>query len=112
MQKASTSNRLALVSFISGITALIAIAVVFIFYTSSETQGGAISIIDGIVMPIRNLSVGLALITGIFALREIKKTGGTTKDRIFSWFGIVIGTGWILFGIFVGLLFSLPLIFP
>ncbi len=107
MQNPRKTNRLALVSFISGIMALITIAVVFIFYSSSETQGGAISIIDGIVMPIRNLSVGLALITGIFALRN-QEVGRNKRPDIFL---VRDRYRYRLdpFGKFVGLLFSLPL---
>ncbi|MCJ7733014.1 MAG: hypothetical protein MUP11_00570 [Anaerolineales bacterium] len=107
MESSNKTNRLAIVSFISGMIALICIVLVFVLYSSAETAGGIINITDGIIMPVRNLCVLVTLLTGILALKDIKKTGGTMKDKILSWFGIVVGAGWILFGLFVGITFLL-----
>ena len=102
------TNRLAIVSFVSGLIALISIVFIFVFYSSQETAGGIIiSITDGIIMPLRNLCVAVALLTGILALREIKKKDGTEKGKILAWVGIVLGAGWILFGLLVGITFLL-----
>ena len=107
MQSSVKTNRLAIVSFASGLIAIIGIIIIFVIYRTPETAGSIISITDGVIMPLRNLSVGVALLTGILALREIKKKEGTEKGKILAWFGIVLGAGWILFGLLVGLTFSL-----
>jgi hypothetical protein len=51
--------------------------------------------------------VFVALVTGILALTQIKKKGGTEKGKILAWTGIVLSTGWILFGWIVGIIFLL-----
>ena len=107
MESSMKTNRLAIVSFASGLIALISIGLIFVLYNSQEAAGRIINIINGIIMPVRNLCVAVALITGIFALREIKKKDGTEKGKILAWFGIVLGAGWILFGLLVGITFLL-----
>ena len=105
MECSNKTNHLAIVSFVSGMIALICIVLIFVFYNSAETAEGIINITDGIIMPVRNLCVIVTLLTGILAVKDIKKTGGTKKGKIFSWFGIVVGAGWILFGLLVGITF-------
>lgn len=100
-------NRLAIVSFVSGLIAILSIITIFVIYRTQETAGSIISITDGVIMPLRNLSLAVALSTGILALREIKKKEGTEKGKILAWFGIVLGTGWILFVLLVGMTFLL-----
>ena len=107
MDSSIKTNRLAIVSFASGLVAILSIGLIFIFYNSHETAGGIVSITDGIIMPLRNLCVAVALVTGILALRQIKKRNGTEKGKIFAWFGIVLGAGWIIFGLVVGITFLL-----
>ena len=107
MERSNKTNRLAIISFISGMIALICIVLIFVLYKSAETAGRIINITDGIIMPVRNLCVAVTLLTGFLALKDIKKTGGTMKDKILSWFGIVVSTGWILLGLFVGITFLL-----
>jgi hypothetical protein len=99
------TNRVAIISFISGLIALSGIVLTFVFYNVIETSGSIISITDGIIIPMRNLCVVVSFFTGILALKEIKKKGGTEKGKIISWIGIVIGAGWILFGMLVGITF-------
>lgn len=107
MDRTGKTNRLAIVSFISGLVALLSISLIFILYNLLESSDSIITITDGIIMPLRNLSVVVALLTGFLALREIKKKGGTEKGKILAWVGIVIGAGWILFGLIVGFMFLL-----
>lgn len=107
MANSIKTNRLALLSFVSGCIALLAIILVFVLYNALDPSPGMIGITDGIIIPGRNLAVFVALLAGILALIEIKKTGGSRRNSIFSWFGIVIGAGWILFGSFVGMIFLL-----
>ena len=107
MDRDYKANRLAIVSFASGLIALLSITLIFILYNLLEASGGLINITDGIIMPLRNLSVVVALITGILALRDIKKKDGAEKGKILAWVGIVIGAGWILFGLLVGIIFLL-----
>ncbi|MBS3753985.1 MAG: hypothetical protein KGY46_11465 [Anaerolineales bacterium] len=101
------TNRLAIACFISGMIALLCIALIFVLYNSVEASNSIRRITDGIIMPIRNLSVGVTLLTGLLALKDIKEKGGTKKDKVLSWSGIVIGAGWILFGSLVGITFLL-----
>ncbi|MFH2129329.1 MAG: DUF4190 domain-containing protein [bacterium] len=107
MESPIKTNRLAIVSFASGLIGLIIVVIVFMLYSSQETTGILISITDGVLLPLRNLSVVIAVITGILALREIKKKDGAEKGKIIAWVGIVLGAGWILFGFLVGLTFLL-----
>lgn len=107
MESSVKTNRLAIVSFVSGLIAILSIGLIFILYNSQETAGGIISITDGIIMPLRNLCVAVALVTGLLALRQIKKKDGTEKGKIFAWVGIVLGAGWIIFGLLVGITFLL-----
>jgi hypothetical protein len=107
MDRGYKINRLAIVSFVSGLVALLSISLIFILYNVLEISGSIITITDGIIMPLRNLSVVVALLTGILALREIKKADRAEKGVILAWVGIVIGAGWILFGLLVGLMFLL-----
>ena len=107
MESSIKTNRLAIVSFVCGLIAILSIGLIFVIYNSQEPTGGIINITDGIIMPVRNLCVVVALVTGILALRQIKKKGGTGKGKILAWVGIVIGAGWIIFGLVVGLTFLL-----
>ena len=107
MEHSNETNRLAIACFISGMIALLCIVLIFVLYNSAETSNSIRRITDGIIMPIRNLSVVVTLLTGILALNDIKKKGGTKKEKILSWSGIVIGAGWILFGSLVGITFLL-----
>jgi hypothetical protein len=107
MESSIKTNRLAIVSFASGLIALLSIGLIFVLYNSRETAGGIISITDGIIMPLRNLCVAVALVTGILALRQIKKKDGTEKGKMLAWVGIVLGAGWIIFGLLVGITFIL-----
>lgn len=107
MESSIKTNRLAIVSFASGLIAILSIGLIFVLYSSQETAGIIISIIDGIIMPLRNLCVVVALVTGILALRQIKKKDGTEKGKLLAWVGIVLGAGWIIFGLLVGITFLL-----
>ncbi len=107
MKPENKINPLALISFISGLTALLSIGIIFAIYNLSELTDGILFITDGILMPVRNLAVLTALVTGILALIIIKKTGGVEKGKIYAWIGIVLGAGWLLFGLLVGLIFLL-----
>ncbi len=107
MKPANKINLLALISFISGLTALLTIGIIFAIYNFVDPTEGILFITDGILMPVRNLAVFAALVTGILALIKIKKTGGDQRGKLLAWIGIVLSGGWILFGLLVGLIFLL-----
>jgi len=107
VDNSTKTNRLAIVGFASGLIAILSIGLIFILYNSQETAGIIISITDGLIMPLRNLCVVVALVTGILALRQIKKKGGTEKGKILAWIGIILSAGWIIFGLLVGMIFLL-----
>ena len=106
------TNRLAIISLISGLIGFISLGLYWIMYTevasSSEelVNRFLIPIMDGSVS-VRNVCAPSALITGIIALIEIKKKDGTEKGRLLAWVGIALGAGWILFGLLVGVTFLL-----
>ena len=107
MRSPIKTNRLAIISFMSGLLDLFIIGTVFALYNLQGTTNGIIRITDGIIIPVRNLGVVVALITGILALGKIKKKDGTEKGKILAWVGIIVGAGWILFGVLVGMTFLL-----
>jgi hypothetical protein len=106
MENNTRTNKLAIISFICGLIALISIGIIFGAYNLTEPTQAILFITDGILMPIRNISVVAALITGIFALRDLKKKDHSEKGKWLAWAGIIMGGAWIIFGVFVGLLFS------
>lgn len=112
MNNSVKTNRLAIISFASGLIAILSIGLIFALYNLQEsTDGIIISITDGVIMPLRNLCVIVALVTGILALRQLKKKGGTEKGKILAWIGVVLSAGWIIFGLLVGVTFLLAEIF-
>lgn len=99
------TNRLALISFISGLIALLSISLIFLLYRTVELGGTLLTLADGALIPLRNLSVVVALITGILGLMDIKKKAGAERGKTLAWVGIILSAGWILFGILVGTVF-------
>lgn len=105
MEPIKRTNPLSIVSFISGLIALLSIILIFAFYNFMQPADGILFFTDGILMPVRNISVVVALVTGILAQRDIKKKGHTEKGKWLAWAGIILGAAWLLFGVFVGLVF-------
>ena len=116
MESSFETNRLTIVSFISGQIVLLSLGLYYglvaIAYPTSPGQSPLlpertiITIMD-ISVSVRNLCALIALVTGILALREKKNNDGNKKDKIFAWIGIALGAGWILFGMLVGIIFLL-----
>lgn len=99
-------NRLAIISFVSGLLALLCIAGTFAVLRLAPTNDDLIvTLVAGILIPVRNLSVIVALVTGILALREIKRKEGAEKGKTLAWLGIAVGIGWIVSFILVILAF-------
>lgn len=67
----------------------------------------AINAVMELTVPLRKLCALIALVTGILGLTEIKKKDGIEKGKTLAWVGIVLGVGWILFGLLVGITFFL-----
>jgi len=101
------TNRLAIVSFVSGLIALPAVVTfVVLLYGGTIPEPGSLSdIFMNLSRSIRDLATILALVTGIFALREIKKKGGMEKGKTLAWVGIIIGGAWLLFRVLIALFF-------
>ena len=99
------TNLLSMISFISGLSGLLVTSLVFAAYNLLEQTDGLLFITDGILIPIRNISVLAAIITGILAHWQIKKKGQVEKGKWLAWAGIILGAAWLLFGMFVGLVF-------
>ncbi len=108
--RAVRTNWLAVVSFVSGILALLCIAGTFVALSLPPTASElSFILLDRIFIPVRDLSVIVALATGILALREIKRKEGAEKGKTLAWLGIAIGMGWIVFFILAAVFFILLL---
>jgi signal transduction histidine kinase len=110
MTRTVRTNRLAIISFVSGLLALLCIAGIGAVFRLAPTNDNLIAtLVDGILIPARNLSVLVALVTGILALRQIRRKEGAAKGKTLAWLGIAISIGWIVFFILVVLAFFLLL---
>jgi len=116
MENSVKTNRLAIVSLISGLIALLSLGLYWVLFTMAfpsspgytpEPTNRAILTIMDLSVSVRNLCALTALVTGILGLREIKKKDGTEKGKILAWVGLVLGAGWLLFRLLVGITFLL-----
>jgi hypothetical protein len=107
MVPSKKTNLLSILSFACGLTALISIGIIFGAYNWMEPTQAILFITDGILIPIRNISVLVALVTGILSLRDLKKKGPSEKGKWLAWAGIILAGAWLIFGASVGLLFLL-----
>ncbi len=112
MENTVKTNRLALISFICGLIALLSLGLYYVLFGKAYgTATGNIntvllSIMD-LTVPVRNVFSSAAVITGILALVEIKKKEGAEKGKLLAWVGILLGAVWFLVRIVVGLVFLL-----
>jgi len=113
MQTSKRINRIAMISFIFGLIALFSLGlywalqtVIFPGHTAEFANRVILPIMDASTM-VRNLCAVVALVTGIIALIQIKKAASSEKGKLFAWIGIALGAGWILFGLAVGVIFTL-----
>ena len=121
MEKAVKTNCLAVISFASGLIVLLSLGFYWALYWIGVSPSAVpmpeavnrvwITLMDWSV-PVRNLSAAAALLTGILGLREIKKRGGAEKGKGLCWAGVVLGAGWMVFGLLVGLIFLLAETLP
>ncbi len=111
------TNRLAIVSFVSGLIGLLSLGLTLFPVLFPPSPGNLpepaspINIIMDLSRSVRDLSTIVSLLTGILALREIKKKGRLEKGKGLAWAGIILGAGWILFRLVVAIFFILALIF-
>lgn len=108
MQNSVKINRLAMISFVSGLVviALLSFGLYWSLFPASPVYANTIRIILDISVSVQYLCAPVALLTGILALRDIKKKGGTEKGRLLAWIGIILGAGYTLFGLLVFIIFS------
>lgn len=117
METTIKTNRLAIASFASGLLGLFALSPLLFLLIFPPSPGNLpeesspINILLTFSRSIGNLSTLVSLVTGILALREIRRKGGTEKGRLFAWIGILIGGGWILFRVLIALYFILGMLF-
>lgn len=108
-----TINRLALISFVSGLLVVLISAMIVaigMWWVAPAVDSLVVTIIDGVLLPLRNLCVFAAVITGILALRAIKDKGGSERGTFLAWAGIALGVGWVVFFLLIGLTFFLGLL--
>ena len=92
------TNRWAIVSFVSGLIAFLSIgALLLIGVTTSPgnfpAPGSPINSFLDVSRSAGNLATIVSLVTGILALREIRKNGGMEKGKMVAWAGIILGGG-------------------
>ncbi|MBO9325822.1 MAG: DUF4190 domain-containing protein [Roseiflexus sp.] len=98
MSSPAKTNALAIVSFSSGLLALISTALLlWLFHLQPVPNDMTIIITDSLLIPLRNLGMIAAVATGVLALRQIKQGVGNRKGKILAWIGSVIGIAWFLF---------------
>ncbi|MFH1446442.1 MAG: DUF4190 domain-containing protein [Chloroflexota bacterium] len=116
MENSIKTNRLAIVSFVSGLIALLSLGFYWVLFLiafpsspgyAPESANRAIITIMDLSISVRNLCALVALLIGILALRDIKKKDGTEKGKILAWVGIILGAGEVLFRLLVGIIFIL-----
>jgi len=104
---------MAIISSIFGLVALISLGLywvlqILIFPNQTvEFANRVILPIMDVSTTVRNFCALTALVTGIIALNQIKKTQTIERGQLFAWIGIGLGSSWILFGLTVGVIFSL-----
>ncbi|MCL6542646.1 MAG: DUF4190 domain-containing protein [Roseiflexus sp.] len=106
MNTPTPTNRLAIVSFVSGFLSLLSMAGMFgLLRLGLTAHDLIITLIDRVLIPLRNFCMIAAVVTGILALREIRRKEGAEKGKLLAWSGIALGTVWIVLMILVGLAF-------
>lgn len=101
-------NRLAAVSLVSGLIvfALLSFGLYWLLFPSSPGYSDTIRTLLDLSVTVQYFCASLALLTGVLALRAIKKKAGTEKGKIFAWVGILTGAGYVAFGLLVFIIFS------
>jgi hypothetical protein len=109
MENSVKINRLAMVSFVSGliVIALLSFGLYWQAFPASPGSWNTIRTFLDLSVSVQYLCALIALLTGILALRALKKKDGTEKGKLLAWVGMVLGAGYLLFGLLVGILFSL-----
>ena len=109
------TNRLAIASFVSGLIAFIILGALLLAGVTASPgnfpePGSPINSIMDVTRSVGNLATIVSLVTGLLALRAIRKNGGMEKGKTLAWVGIALGAGWrVLIAIYfiLGMLFSL-----
>lgn len=108
MQSSVKLNSLATVSLVSGLTvlALLSIGLYWLLFPSSPGYSDTIRTLLDLSVTVQYICASLALLTGVLALWAIKKKAGTEKGKILAWVGILIGAGYVSYGLLVFIIFS------
>ena len=109
MESSSKTNGLAIVSFVSGLSviALLTLGLLSSWFTAAPGFYNAIRPMLDLSVSVQHLCAPIALVTGILALRDIQKKGGTQQGKRLAWVGIVLGSTYLLFVLLVTIIFSL-----
>ena len=94
MEMTVKTNRWAIVSFVSGLISFLSWGI--ILFPS----------IMGLSRSLGNLATIVSMVTGLLALRGIRKKGGMEKGKTLAWVGIALGAGWQVLIIAFFILFS------
>lgn len=112
METTIKTNRWAIVSFVSGLTAFLilgALLLVGVTASPGDLPERTNPIMD-VSRSALDLCTFLSLLTGILALRDIRRKEGMEKGKTLAWFGMALGAGGrLLIAIYfiLGMLFSI-----
>jgi len=108
MEKLAKINRMAMISFVSGliVLALLGFGMYWQSFPASPTYANTIRAILDLSAYVQYLCAPVALLTGILALKQIQRKDGAEKGKVFAWIGIVLGAVYILFRLLVFIIFS------
>ena len=112
MEDSVETNRLSIVSLITGLVIPLSLGLYWVLFpvafpSSTGSANPFILTIMDFSVSVRHFCAPVALFSGFLALRQIKKNAGIEKGRISAWLGIILGAGWIIFGMLVGMIFML-----
>jgi hypothetical protein len=116
MENSIKTNRLAIVIFVSGLISLLSFGITLIplLFPASlgnfPEPGSPINRFLDVSRSVGDLATIVSLVTGILALREIRKKGAMEKGKTLAWVGMALGAGWrVLIAVYfiLGMLFSL-----
>ena len=98
MEMTVKTNRWAIVSFVSGLIAFLILGALLLAGVTASPGDlpeptSPINTILDVSRSALDLCTILSLLTGILALREIRKKGGMEKGKKLAWVGITLGAG-------------------
>ena len=113
MENPVKTNRWAIVCFVSGLISFLSFFGIILFpplfsaFSGNFPEPGSpINNIMDVSRSVRNPATIVSMVTGLLALRGIRKKGGMEKGKTLAWVGIALGVGWQVLIIAFFIIFS------